>query len=272
MKDIKRMKLYHHPERIYNELNVSAQEDVKLKVQDLSSFDQYHYQGTQAVDDAIHLLNISSEDRIIEVGSGIGGPARYLADKTGCHVTALELQEDLHQIGSSLTERCGLSDLVEHQCGDILNFSGKDSYYDFVVSWLAFLHIPDRYSLFGKCYSILKPDGKMFVEDFYKLREFDEGEIKILSQDISCEYLPSWEVYENQLIKSGFNELKFIDKTDSWRSFVEERRQKFIENRDLQIEINNLEIVEDLEDFYKKMAWLFDRGNLGGLRIIAGKR
>jgi cyclopropane fatty-acyl-phospholipid synthase-like methyltransferase len=272
MKNIKRMKLYHHPDRIYNELNATGHDkDDTLTVQDLSSFDQYHYLGTDAVDDAILRLKIGSEDKIIDVGSGIGGPARYLAEKTGCQVTALELQPELHNIGCSLTERCGLSGLVTHMCGDIHDFSEKNSNFDVVVSWLSFLHIPDRSSLLRKCYNILKPDGKMFIEDFCKRSEFDVEETKVLSRDISCVYLPTSEEYKKLLIESGFPTVKLTDKTDCWKNFVEERMENFIENRNHQIEIHNIEIVEDLEDFYEKMAWLFEGGNLGGLRITAKK-
>lgn len=271
MKNIKRMKLYHNPERIYNELKATENDKDALKVQDLSSFDQYHYLGTAAVDDAIRILKISSKDKIMDVGSGIGGPARYLADKTGCQVTALELQSDLHEVALSLTERCGLSGLVKHLCGNILDFPEEDCDFNFIVSWLSFLHIPDRDSLIRKCYNILKSDGKMFIEDFYKGSEFTEEEVRILSRDISCVYLPTFNDYKKQLICGGFKKVELTDKTDGWKNFVRERKEKFIQTHKQQMEIHNTEIVEDLEDFYRKMDWLFEGGNLGGLRIIAGK-
>ena len=272
VKNIKTMKLYRHPERIYSELDAAGyKRDVPLKVEDISLFDQYHYFGTDAVDDAIRSLNIDSENRIMDIGSGIGGPARYLAKKTGCHVTALELQPDLHNIACSLTERCGLSEFVEHLCGDILDFSGGHYNFDVLVSLLTFLHIPDRSSLLKKCYDILKPDGKVFVEDFCRFDEFDEKETDILSGDVYCLYLPTSEEYGKQLAENGFTDIELVDKTDSWKNFVRERMEKFIENRNRNISIHDIEIVEDLEDFYKKISQLFEGGKLGGLRIIAKK-
>ena len=272
LKNIKTMKLYRHPERIYNELNAAGYEnDIPLKVEDISLFDQYHYFGTDAVDAAILNLNIDSENRVIDIGSGIGGPARYLARKTGCHVTALELQPDLHNIACSLTERCGLSEFVQHLCGDILDFSGRHYNFDVLVSLLTFLHIPDRSSLLKICYNILKPDGKMFIEDFCKHDEFDEEEMNILSEDVYCAYLPTSEEYRKQLFENGFTEIELIEKIDCWKNFVKERIEKFVENRNHHINIHDIEIVEDLEDFYKKMSQLFEGGKLGGLRIIAKK-
>lgn len=273
MKDIKRMKLYHNPQRIYNELDACEYNSVdRIKVQDLASFDQYHYLGTDSVEDAIKSLKINDDNTVLEIGSGIGGPARYLADKTGCNVTALELQSELHEVACGLTEKCELSHLVKHVHGDILDFNlGKNTDFDFVVSWLAFLHIPDRETLLNKCYNLLKPNGEMFIEDFYKIKEFKKEEIKVLSNDIACEYLPNLAEYKKQLIESGFKKIKLFDKTDSWKTFVKERKEKFIQTRESQIKIHDKITVDELEDFFSKMSWLFEGGNLGGLRIIAKK-
>jgi hypothetical protein len=56
--------------------------------------------------------------------------------------------------------------------------------------------------------------------------------------------------------------IELIDKTDCWKDFVKGRMEKFIENRDHNIKIHNTDIVDDLEDFYKKMAQLFTGKNL----------
>jgi len=270
--NIKGMKLYRHPERIYNEIDVAGyKKDALLKEKDITSFDQYHYLGTDAVDDAIGCLKIDSQSKLIDIGSGLGGPARYLAEKTGCQVTALELQPDLHHIACSLTERCDLSGSVHHLCGDILDFPEKGSNFDAVVSWLSFLHIPDRSALLKKCCKILKPGGKMFIEDFCKLGEFDQEETRILSEDVQCSYLPTSEEYKKQLIENNFTEVELIDKTDCWNNFVRERVDKFVKNRNRYTGIHGIEITEEIEDFYKKMLQLFNNGNLGGVRIIAAK-
>lgn len=58
---------------------------------------------------------------MLDVGSGLGGPARYLAHKTNCAVTALELQEDLHNEAGNLTERCNLQHKLTHIAGDFLH-------------------------------------------------------------------------------------------------------------------------------------------------------
>ena len=95
--NIKSMKLYNFIDRIYNELReLGKATSGPLSVNELSSFDQLHYHGTQAIDFTIKKLNINHKSKILEIGSGLGGPARYLAKKTGANITTVELQEDHH--------------------------------------------------------------------------------------------------------------------------------------------------------------------------------
>ena len=77
---IKTMKLYVQVERVFNELRVLGLSDAdKIEVETLSRFDQYHYEGVEAVEEAIRRCHIGAKSRVLEVGSGIGGPARYYA-------------------------------------------------------------------------------------------------------------------------------------------------------------------------------------------------
>gem|GEM_PF-4336209 len=126
---MKSMKLY---DRIHNELALlEIDAEAPLTVDQLTPFDNYHYFGTEAVDEAIRTLGLKPGMRVLDIGSGIGGPARYIAERSGAHVTALELQPDLDNLAADFTRRCGLADLVEHRCGDILD--GLDETYDAVV-------------------------------------------------------------------------------------------------------------------------------------------
>ena len=131
MSDIKSMKLYTHVERIYHELaELGIGENDPIEVAELSQFDQLHYHGTDALDDAIRIIGSKPGQYWLEIGSGIGGPARYLAATADIRITALELQPDQNELAANLTERCGLSDQVEHYCGDFLQTDWEMGRYD----------------------------------------------------------------------------------------------------------------------------------------------
>ena len=91
------MPLYVDVHRIHNELaELGITADQPLTPDQLFPFDQFHYHGIDAVRAGAGIIGLGRDSRVLDIGSGLGGPARYLAHTVGCHVTALELQEDLH--------------------------------------------------------------------------------------------------------------------------------------------------------------------------------
>ena len=90
------MPLYTHLDRIERglaALGIGPADPVRPE--QLFPLDQWHYGGTDAVRSAVEHLGLRSSNSVLDVGSGLGGPARFLAYTAGCHVTALELQPEL---------------------------------------------------------------------------------------------------------------------------------------------------------------------------------
>jgi len=95
------MKLYTHVERIENELaELGKSAGDALSVEKLCAFDQLHYHGTDALDVALRQIGCEGAQSWLEIGSGIGGAARYLAHQGNIHVTALELQADQNEVAT----------------------------------------------------------------------------------------------------------------------------------------------------------------------------
>ena len=85
----------------------------------------------------------------MNLGSGFGGPARYLSATFGARVTAVELQDEVDRFARELTARCGLDAAVTHLCGDALAVTASltPQSVSAFVSWLTLLHIPERTQL-----------------------------------------------------------------------------------------------------------------------------
>src|SRR5882672_1083740 len=86
--------------------------------QELKDFDQDHYGGVDAVEALAKGAGISTGQHVLDVGSGMGGPARWLAHKFGCRVTGLDLTDSRVKGAGRLTERVGLASLVKFVQGD----------------------------------------------------------------------------------------------------------------------------------------------------------
>ena len=268
--DIKTMGLYRNVDRVLADLESEGfPAGTPLSVDVLSQFDQYHYEGTDAVDDAIAALRAGPESAILDVGSGLGGPARYIADRSGAAVTALELQTDLNETAQALTQRCGLDDLVTHHNGDILAGELPAGSFDGLVSMLCFLHIPDKANLFSSCAAALKPGGIMFIDDYVELADITDAERASLADTIYCNYLPTHSVYLSQVREAGFEIASVLDKSAEWTDFVTDRLAAFHSNRVALVNKYGEETVDSLDHFYSTVVALFQGGRVGGIRIVA---
>ena len=277
--DIKTMRIYHRPElltALYNNIRVRlAKERGKLSYKELLQYDQNHYGGIQALRECIAACGLGSSSRVLQLGSSVGGPSRFLAGEVGCEVLAVELQEDLHACARELTGRCGLQDRVSHLSGSILQVGGHlaSASYDCVASWLTILHFDEaeRAALFAEAYRLLKPGGFLYAEDFFELAPFTPSERHSLSHDVFCRYLPSLPEYSRQICAAGFELVEARDLTPEWTSMTQERASAFQENKEKEVAVHGEQLVNGLQFFYSAVAQLFKGGHCGGVRIVARK-
>ena len=263
------MKLYDQVHRIYNDLAAAGVgPSDPLVVDQLTPFDQYHYFGTSAVDAAIKSLHLQPGMRVLDIGSGLGGPARYIADRSGARVVAIDVQPDLHEVATDLTSRCGLTGLVEHRCADILD-GWHDEPFDAIVSFLCFLHIPNRARLFDVCRSALRAGGGMYIEDYGRQRQPTEDEAEELRVKVHCVDLPTPAEYLAELYRAGFEDVDLHDVTEDWQSFTVSRLDIFRKARDRNVTVYGGDVVDGLDDFYATVAGLFEVGLIAGLQITA---
>ncbi len=266
---MKTMKLYADVHRIHNSLAaMGIGPHDPLSAAQLAAFDQYHYGGTQAVDLALGRLGLKSAETLLDIGSGIGGPARHVAATSGARVTALELQADLDAVARDLTLRCGLSGLVTHQCGDILDGKARGP-FDGIMSLLCMLHIPDKARLFAACRSALKPGRAMYVEDFARARPLSAAEEHLLAVKVQSVSLPTPAEYRTSLAIAGFAEVEVVDVTREWQEVSAQRVKTALADHDANVAVHGPTIVAGLEDFYMSVDNLWQGGALAGLRILA---
>ncbi|CAF1690561.1 unnamed protein product, partial [Adineta ricciae] len=170
------MRLYNKPELLIslrNNLRANGLSKGSISYKDLLPFDQNHYHGTEVLDLAMKELNfldqnINSNRWTIQIGSNLGGCARYLAGKYHLNILAIELQNDLSQFASELTDRCDLSQKVHHIAGDFLNVAQhlQENFYETIFSWITILHFNenDRIQLMKQSFRLLKVNGYFFCE------------------------------------------------------------------------------------------------------------
>jgi SAM-dependent methyltransferase len=131
-------------------------------VEQLALFDHFHGRGLEATEQAANLVSVQSTDHILDVGSGIGGPARYFAHRFGCRVTGIDLTAEFCVVARVLTRAVGLADRIAFEQGNALATPFPDARFDGAYSLNVSMNIADKAGLYREIHRVLKP-GAWFV-------------------------------------------------------------------------------------------------------------
>jgi sarcosine/dimethylglycine N-methyltransferase len=152
-------------ERIEAEIRQHGIDPQQVTVDQLAPMDNYHWfrlAGTLAL---AELAAITSADRVLDVGGGIGGPARQLAHRFGCQVTVLDLTPEYCAVGETLTRWTKLTDKVSFVCGNALAMPFSDGSFDVVWTQHAAMNIPDKPGLYREVARVVRPGGRLALFD-----------------------------------------------------------------------------------------------------------
>src|SRR5215475_7455420 len=119
---------------LLSRLNAALEEDGvdpnHPSIDALAPYDQFHGRGLEATLEIAGLVRASRADHILDIGSGIGGPARYFANRFGCRVTGIDLTPEFCDVARHLTRLLGLEDRVAFEVGDALGMPFADNNFD----------------------------------------------------------------------------------------------------------------------------------------------
>ena len=107
-------------EKIEAALDLAGKDVGSLSVDDLAPIDEFHTRGRESTLEVAELANLKASDLVLDVGCGLGGTARHLAEIYNCHVTGIDLTDEYISVGKKLTDLVGLSDQVELHQGSAL--------------------------------------------------------------------------------------------------------------------------------------------------------
>jgi ubiquinone/menaquinone biosynthesis C-methylase UbiE len=136
-----------------------------LTVDDLAVTDQFHGGGKAATVRLAKLLGARAGLRVLDVGGGLGGPARTLAVEFGCRVSVIDLTVSYVRAGRMLTVRLRLQDCVSHQVGDALDLPFDDGAFDVVWTQNSGMNIADKERLYGGFRRVLRPGGLLALQE-----------------------------------------------------------------------------------------------------------
>jgi SAM-dependent methyltransferase len=158
-------------QRILAALREAGKDPDRLDPDDLAPVDEFHHAGRAATTAFAPRLNLQPAMHLLDVGSGIGGPARYFARHYGCRVTGIDLTEEFVAVARALTRRLGMEGRVSFEQGSALSMPFPAATFDVTTLLHVGMNIADKTRLFSEVRRVLKPGGIFGIYD--QMREAD---------------------------------------------------------------------------------------------------
>ena len=136
-----------------------------LTIDDLALADHFHSGGKSATERLARLAGVATGMRVLDVGGGLGGPARTLAVRYGARVVVVDPTVSYVETGAALTARLGLSDRVTHVVGDALALSFEPDGFDMVWTQNSGMNIPDKERLYADFFRVVRPGGVLAIQE-----------------------------------------------------------------------------------------------------------
>lgn len=133
-----------------------------LTVQDLAPVDHFHARGFPATAELGDLLPIQANHHILDIGCGLGGPARYFAHRFHCTVSGIDITKPFVEAANKLTQLLGMEDRVTIDYGDGHYLPYADGVFDGAYTQHVTMNVANRTQFFAEAYRVLKP-GAFFA-------------------------------------------------------------------------------------------------------------
>jgi sarcosine/dimethylglycine N-methyltransferase len=180
---------------------------------ELAPWDQFHLGGIGSTEGLADALAPAPGDHVIDLGSGLGGPARVLAASRGCRVTGVDLSGEFVEAATALTERCGLEDKVDFRRGDVTALPFDQGSFDHAWTLHVAMNIADRDGFYREARRVIRPGGRFAIYDVVE----GDGEPPTFplpwATDPSTSHLVTAADTRAFLTAAGFEEVSFEDRT-----------------------------------------------------------
>ena len=208
---------------LISRLNAALREDgadpEHPSMEALAPYDQFHGRGLEATLEMAGLMHPSSADHILDVGSGIGGPARYFASRFGCRVTGIDLTPEFCEVARHLTRLLRIEDKVGFEVGNALAMPFPDAGFDGAYSMNVSMNIADKRGFYREINRVLKPGGWLVLSELAKGEGGDLDYPTPWALSARTSFLSTQEETRRGLLEAGFDVIQLHSTLDKALEF-----------------------------------------------------
>ncbi len=227
--------------------------------------DQNHVGGTRFVEEMARMSGIGPTSHVLDLGSGLGGSARYLAHKYGCHVHGIDLSPERCRGAESLTRLVGLQHLVTFEFGDITELPLPSTPFDVLWDQGSWVHLADKQRFIRRWAPCLRTGGYIAAEDAYLKRAPNsslETELLEALEQSWMSRLVDQQVWTDALTNEGFE----IETVEDLSTALRDSSARLME---IDKRANPEEVPESEKASWRNAIQLTESGLLGYFRIMA---
>lgn len=191
----------------------------KLSPADLALVDEFHTRGRAATIELARRAALTPGLKVLDVGCGLGGSARYLASEHGCRVTGIDLTKEYVDAANALAELVGMKDIVTFHQASALELPFPDGSFDAVWTQHVQMNIADKRAFYGQIARVLGPRGRLLFHDVF---QGPGGALHYpvpWAEDASISFLETPETVRKILEGLGFSVLDWDDKSQMSREW-----------------------------------------------------
>ncbi len=152
-------------DRLHAALMKAGLDDRTLTPAELAPLDQFHTRGMAATIELAQAAGILASSLVLDIGSGLGGPSRYLAAHFGCRVTGVDLSPSFVEAATYLATRAGLADRVTYENARAEALPYGDESFDIAWTQHVAMNIADRPSMYREAHRVLRRGGRFAIYD-----------------------------------------------------------------------------------------------------------
>ena len=170
----------------------------------LAPYDQFHGRGLEATVEVARLMPARAGDHLLDIGSGLGGPARYFARRFGCRITGIDLTSEFCEVARQLTRLVGLHERVRFELGDALAMPFAEASFDGAYSMNVSMNIADKAAFYREIRRVLNPGGWLVLSEYARGEGSEVDYPTPWAASAATSFLSTFEETRRGLREAGF--------------------------------------------------------------------
>jgi ubiquinone/menaquinone biosynthesis C-methylase UbiE len=197
-----------------------------ITIDDLAPVDEFHIGGRTATEELIEQLGVTPSDHVLDVGCGLGGPARFVAHRFKCRVSGVDLTSDYVETGNRLCEWVGLGDRVVLSCSSALSMPFQGMKFDAAYMLHVGMNIDDKESLCIEVSRVLRTGSKFAIYDVMRTAEGELSYPLPWATTPASSAIAAAERYKQALHRAGFEILSERNRRDFALAYFNDLRSR----------------------------------------------